>query len=62
LFAGQTVPPVRGVVERVISAVDAHSVGVAQFDDITCLALRWCPTAEVSSGIEAPASESGVTA
>jgi sigma-B regulation protein RsbU (phosphoserine phosphatase) len=62
LFAGQAVPPVRGVVERVISAVDAHSVGVAQFDDITCLALRWCPTAEVSSGIEAPASESGVTA
>lgn len=62
LFAGQAVPPVRGVVERVISAVDAHSLGVAQFDDITCLALRWCPTAEASSGPEATASGSGVLA
>jgi len=44
LFAMQPVPEVRVVVERVIQAVDQHSVGVAQFDDITCLALRWLPT------------------
>jgi sigma-B regulation protein RsbU (phosphoserine phosphatase) len=49
LFAGRQVPEVRAVVERVITAVDEHSVGVAQFDDITCLALRWNPADEPGS-------------
>ena len=43
LFAHQPAPEVRAAVERVIRAVDEHSLGVAQFDDITCLALRWQP-------------------
>jgi sigma-B regulation protein RsbU (phosphoserine phosphatase) len=59
LFAGRTVPEVRAVVERVIAAVDDHSVGVAQFDDITCLALRWCPPADPSTARLAASTAAG---
>ncbi len=43
IFAGREAPEVRVAVEQVIAVVDRHSLGVAQFDDITCLALRWLP-------------------
>lgn len=46
LFAQQPAQQVREAVERVIEAVDRHSVGVAQFDDITCLALCWRPASK----------------
>lgn len=35
--------PPAAVVERVFGAVDAHAAGRPQFDDITCLALRYDP-------------------
>ncbi|MFZ9408240.1 MAG: SpoIIE family protein phosphatase [Burkholderiaceae bacterium] len=58
IFAGRDAPDVRSAVEQVIAAVDAHSVGVAQFDDITCLALRWAPAPPSGSGPIQPAAES----
>lgn len=47
LFAGNPPTSVRDAVARVIQAVDQHSNGVAQSDDMTCLALAYAPAHEI---------------
>ncbi|MBK1720255.1 SpoIIE family protein phosphatase [Thiocystis violacea] len=41
LFVDQPPPDPRAAVERVLAAVDRFANGVEQFDDITCVALRY---------------------